>query len=154
VPKVIHFLQQGEAEGGDGRVDFARMTLRSPMFCVPPKVILRAAPGIWISQGNHKIHANHDAPVTYAGGSQYGFYHREFQTRSFAHFVRKVRNGGAAILAARAESRDVGGEHWLRWYATLQAEGEAGLWATYQKQCFRDPGGSYIIDPWVPGGGG
>jgi hypothetical protein len=150
VPKAIHFLRRGEPEGEEATLDFARMPVRSSLFCVPPKVILRAGPRFRIDRGNHKIFARDDGRITYTGGLQYGFFYREFQTRSFAHFRRKVRNGGAAIVAARAEGRDVGGDHWMAWHRLLQDKGEAGLWAVYQEQCFRDPGGIYVLDRWVP----
>jgi hypothetical protein len=150
VPKVIHFLRGGETEPAAPRIAFARMPVRSSLFCVPPKVIARARPELRISQGNHKVFAEQEARVVYAGGFQYGFFHREFQTRSFAHFLLKVRNGGAAILAARADGRDVGGEHWVAWYRILAQQGEAGLMTAYYDACFREPGGGYVLDPWQP----
>jgi hypothetical protein len=150
VPKVIHFLRAGTPEAAPGPADFARMSVRSSLFCVPPKVIARADPSLRISQGNHKIFAEHDRQIVYAGAFRYGFFHREFQTRSFAHFVRKVRNGGAAILAAQADGRNVGGEHWLAWHKTLTEQGEEGLRAVFATQCFRTPGGGYLDDVFVP----
>jgi hypothetical protein len=148
VPKVIHFLGRGQAEPQGERIDFAKMDVRSSLFCVPPKVIARAAPNLRISQGNHKVFAAGEERVRYTGGFQYGFFHREFQTRSFAQFRRKVVNGGAAILAARDNGRDVGGEHWMGWHATLREHGDAGLWKVYLEQCFREPGGGYVRDCW------
>lgn len=150
VPKVIHFLRKGSKEASPGRADFANMSVRSSLFCVPPKVMARADPALRIRQGNHSVFAEHDMPVIYAGAFGYGFFHREFQTRSFAQFLRKVRNGGAAILAARADGRNVGGEHWLAWHKTLAEQGEAGLRAVYEEQCFREPGGGYVHDHFQP----
>jgi hypothetical protein len=149
IPKVIHFLRMGTAEPQAAQIDFARMDVRSSLFCVPPKVIARADPRLRISQGNHKVFGE-QARVAYAGGFQYGFFHREFQTRSFAQFLRKVVNGGAAILAARANGRDVGGEHWMAWHRILVEQGEAGLRTVYLEQCFREPGGGYLTDCWRP----
>jgi len=148
VPKVIHFLRRGQAERQTDHIDFARMNVRSSLFCVPPKVIARAAPQLRITQGNHKVFAAGEERVHYTGGFQYGFFHREFQTRSFAQFLRNVRNGGAAILAAQANGRDVGGQHWLAWYRILATQGEAGLLAVYYDACFREPGGGYVLDGW------
>jgi len=148
VPKVIHFLRRGQAEPQTEHIDFARMDVRSSLFCVPPKVIARATPQLRITQGNHKVFAAGEARMRYAGGFQYGFFHREYQTRSFAHFLRKVRNGGAAILAAQADGRDVGGQHWVAWYRILAERGEAGLMAAYYDACFREPGGGYVEDCW------
>jgi hypothetical protein len=146
VPKVIHFLRRGDPEAPEGPIDFTTMPVRSGLFCVPPKVMARADPALRISQGNHKVFAGSDARVTYEGAFQYGFFHREFQTRGFAQFLRKVRNGGAAILAARADGREVGGEHWMAWHKTLTEQGEAGLRAVFEQQCFREAGGGYVMD--------
>jgi hypothetical protein len=146
IPKTIHFLPAGAPHEADAN-PMARMSVRSALFCVPPKVFLRARPGLGVSQGNHKVIAADGSRICYSGGFQWGFYHREFQTRSFAQFLRKVRNGGAAILAARAENRDVGGEHWMAWHEVLSRDGEAGLRTVFESACFRTPDGRYVTDP-------
>jgi hypothetical protein len=145
IPKTIHFLPEGET-GSDEANPMARMTVRSALFVVPPKIILRAHPALHITQGNHKADRWDGEAIPYAGGFQWGFYHREFQTRSFAHFLRKVRNGGVAILAARAAKRHIGGEHWVAWYEVLCREGEEGLRKVFARECLRAPGGGFVID--------
>jgi len=143
IPKVVHFLHSSMGEG----TLFERMRVRCPPFCVPPKIFLRANGAFRIDHGNHKIYANDGTPVHYTGGFQYGFFHREFQTRSFSQFLSKIRNGGAAILAARAKGDAVGGDHWLEHYRILMEEGEAGLRAVYDRNAFRTPGGLNVLDP-------
>ena len=145
IPKTIHFLQAGHRS--DAANPLARMPVRSGLFVVPPKVIIRARSGLGVNQGNHKAEAADGGAVVYAGGFQYGFFHREFQTRSFAQFCSKARNGGAAILAARAAGRQVGGDHWMVMHQVLSEQGEAGLRAKFDAECFRSPGGSYVLDP-------
>ena len=113
---------------------------------MPPKVILRARPGLLIEPGNHKAADTTGAKVTYTGGFQWGFFHREFQTRSFAHFLLKVRNGGPAILAAREEGHDVGGNHWVGWYRVLIQFGEIALRQTFEKECVKALGAELAID--------
>jgi hypothetical protein len=150
VPKAIHFLDKA-AVGADhtGNV-FSRMPIRSGLFSVPPKIIARASLGLEIEQGNHKSLMPHGFPTRYAGGFAFGFYHREFQTRSFAQFLRKIRNGGAAILAARATGANVGGEHWMDWHALLIERGEAALHARYLVECHRASGDGFALDPFDP----
>ena len=97
--------------------------------------------------GNHRIQRVDGHSTGHRGGLSLGFYYREFQTRSFEHFLRKVRNGGKAILAAKAEGRVEGGEHWLRWFDVLQAQGEAGLRATYESECVRGADPNFVLDP-------
>ena len=145
IPKVIHFLPADDP-ATEGMTPMARMAVRSALFVVPPKIVLRAIPGLQITQGNHKVTRPDGGPVTYAGGFQWGFYHREFQTRSFAHFLLKVRNGGAAILAARQAKQDVGGEHWVKWYEVLLGKGEDGLRAVFAKECLRAASGGFVVD--------
>jgi hypothetical protein len=145
VPKAIHFLPP-DAFCEPAAAPMSRMVVRSGLFIVPPKVILRAQLGLQIGPGNHKvIQAGGGKPV-YTGGFQWGFFHREFQTRSFAHFQRKVRNGGAAILAARDGGHDVGGEHWVAWHRVLMQEGETGLRQVFEKECVRALGAELTRD--------
>jgi hypothetical protein len=145
IPKAIHFLRPG-APAADAPNPMAAMDVRSALFVVPPKIILRASPDLHVTQGNHKAVHMRGSAVVYSGGFQWGFYYREFQTRSFAHFLRKVRNGGRAILAARADHRDVGGEHWMGWYDVLTRAGEAGLRRAYETECLRVPGGGFVTE--------
>lgn len=144
VPKVVHFIPEGDVPPAGNLL--AQMSVRSAFFAVPPKVLVRARSGLGIAQGNHRATAADGRKLVYRGGFQFGFYIREFQTRSFAQFLRKVRNGGAAVLAANAEGSKVGGEHWIKWHNVLTAEGEAGLREIFRKEAFRLPAAPYSID--------
>ena len=145
VPKAVHFLPRDAAEDLAG-TPMSRMIVRSGLFIVPPKVILRAQPGLLIQAGNHKLADAGGEKVSYTGGFPWGFFHREFQTRSFAHFLLKVRNGGPAILAAREVGHDVGGQHWVAWYRLLIQQGEIALRQAFEKECVRAPGAELAID--------
>lgn len=148
VPKVIHFRARPASEaGGDG---LAAMCLRSTPFSVPPKIILRASAEFSVGKGNHYANGSGGRRVRYDGGLHYGLFHREFQTRSFAQFLSKVRNGGAAILAAHALGRDVGGAHWLAWHRVLTEGGETALRDVYGEVAFREPSADYLMDRFDP----
>jgi hypothetical protein len=145
ITKVIHFrtrvagLTRTESLPGC-------MPVRSTPFAVPPKVLVRAKRDLDIGQGNHYSIPAGDRRILHAGGLQYGFFHREFQTRSFGQFLSKVRNGGAAIRAALALGQRVGGDHWLAWHDLLSEGGEEALRAEYEKIAFREPGKGYVAD--------
>ena len=151
IPKVVHFRPRGTADSEVPLI--SSMSLRCGPFIMPPKVILRARSDLNISQGNHWARTVSGRSVIYAGGMQFGFYHREFQTRSFAQFLSKVRQGGVAVLAARAAGFDPGGHHWLAWYEVLIAGGEDALRAEYEAVAFRDEGEYkgvyYVRDPFL-----
>jgi len=136
IPKSVHFrntTQQGEEPG----IFFERMDLCSPLFEVPPKVALRRNPFMAIAQGNHKVQLL-TRPEAYEGGFKHGLYLREYPVRSFAHFVRKVRNGGQAIHAAQTFlGHAVGGGHWLAAHDVLQTGGETALRALYERDWVR-----------------
>jgi hypothetical protein len=150
IPKAVHFYPRGaESPDGTGPADLAPMSIRSHIFAVPPKVLLRASADLLLTQGNHKAASQSGRSVAYAGGLAHGFYYREFQNRSFPQFLSKVRNGGAAILVARAKGHGIGGDHWIDWYDILQRGGQAALWATYQDVAYRDLGPGYISDPFT-----
>ncbi len=142
IPKVIHFQQRG-APAPNANL-FARMPIRSTPFAVPPKVILRASANLSVAKGNHWVVSGGNRAARYDGGLHYGLFHREYQTRSFAQFLSKVRNGGAAVLAANALGREVGGQHWLAWHKLLMEGGEAALREEYERVAFRDVGPDYV----------
>jgi hypothetical protein len=150
IPKAVHFLDPTTIQEDGNGSPFARMPMRSKLFCVPPKIIARASQGLSVEQGNHKCLAPHGFPTRYAGGFAFGFYHREFQTRSFTQFLRKIRNGGTAILAARAAGTEVGGDHWMDWYRLLSEQGEAAVRRRYLMECCRDTAGHCVQDPFDP----
>ncbi len=145
IPKVIHF-QTRSVETPAAAGILPNMPVRSTPFAVPPKIILRASADLSVSKGNHWVISGAGRPACYDGGLTYGFFHREFQTRSFAQFLSKVRNGGAAVLAANALGREVGGQHWLAWHRLLTEGGEGALRAEYEKVAFREPGPDYVVD--------
>jgi hypothetical protein len=147
IHKAVHFYPRGTAgQDSAGLANLAMMSIRSHLFAVPPKVLLRASADLLVTAGNHKAASLSGRSVAYAGGLKHGFYYREFQTRGFAQFLSKVRNGGAAALAARAKGHNVGGEHWIAWFEILQNGGEAALWTCYQDVAYRDPGPGYVSD--------
>ncbi|MGI4955671.1 MAG: glycosyltransferase family 2 protein, partial [Janthinobacterium lividum] len=124
IPKVVHFRHRVGDEPSGGNI-LSRMGLRSKPFVVPPKVICRADLDLTITQGNHRVNSATGKAVDFTGGLALGIYYREFQTRDYDHFRRKVLNGGAAILAAQKHiGGGIGGDHWLKWYDTLQQGGD------------------------------
>ena len=147
VLRVIHFRPVGAADpDGLGWRDLAAMSVRSGAFAVPPKVFLRATGRLDLGKGNHWAQPTAGESVRYEGGLAYGLFIREFQTRSFAQFHSKVRNGGPAIRAAQALGYGTGGEHWLAWEAILQQGGQQALREEYEKVAFRRPEGDYAED--------
>jgi hypothetical protein len=136
VPKSIHFQNRIQTYRVDERF-FSGMDLCSPIFEVPPKIILRADIKLAITPGNHMISRDGDDPK-YDGGFKYGLYYREYPVRSFEHFLKKTRNGGRAVLAAEAQGYSVGGGHWIEAYNILQSDGEVGLWQLYQHKWISD----------------
>ena len=148
IPKVIH-MRQSHCEQADLDSPLRLMGLRNPPFCVPPKSACRAHLSLSVSGGNHLILKSDGSSPIYNGAFEFGIYYREFQTRSFEHFLKKVMNGGPAILAARSEGRGEGGDHWLQWYKTLQEEGEDVLRAQYQRDYVRDHDAHFVPDLFV-----
>jgi glycosyltransferase involved in cell wall biosynthesis len=146
IPKVIHFRNRQDNQL-DNETPLSLMTLRSPPFCVPPKSACRAKLDFTIAGGNHKIYKLGGDMPPYHPALTLGIYYREFQTRSFEHLLKRIENGGRAILAARMEGREEGGHHWLNLYETLQSEGEEGLRQHYERDFLRGDDPNYVIDP-------
>ena len=148
--RVIHFRPIGTAD--PDQLDWeglAAMSVRSGLFAVPPKVILRASSRLSLGKGNHWVQAPESETVCYGGGLTYGIFTREFQTRSFAQFHSKVRNGGRALRAAQALGDGMAGDHWLKWEGILINEGEAALREEYQKVAFRQLDAHYHDDRFI-----
>ena len=144
--KVIHFIQGGLPYNLSSPL--LNMPVRSPPFCVPPKVAVKNDFFNTISQGNHRTRLIDNRPPNHVGGLGYGLYIREFPTRSFDQFLRKIRNGGPAVRAAQAYlGRSVGGEHWLRYYEVLLQGGEEELLATFKRDWIRQPTDDFVVDP-------
>lgn len=149
IPKVIHFRHRFRSSVENQSV-LGKMGYRSPLFCVPPKLAVRASPGIAIGQGNHQITRPDDEAARYDGGLEYGFYIREFPTRSFEQFVRKIKNGGPAIRSAIDYfGHGVGGDHWLQYHDQLMAGGESRLLEIYNDQWVRDESLGFVMDPFL-----
>ncbi len=148
IPKVIHFRQDHGLDPGDDAM--ADMACRSSLFFVPPKIIARPNPLAIVTQGNHQIRFADEHRAVYEGGLRHGLYYREFPNRSFAHFLRKVRNGGTAIKAAEAFlGHRIGGWHWVDYHEILTTQGPDQLRAIYQRDCIRQPGGGFVLDEFL-----
>jgi hypothetical protein len=152
IPKVIHFRRPQASHGRSAMelLDYTVMELmdyRSPLFIVPPKVIVKHNLFMTISQGNHSVRLVDDRPPVYVGGFGFGLYYREFPTRSFDHFKKKIMNGGPAIKAAEDFlGRKVGGEHWIAYHDALQNGGEALLREIYQREWIRESTPGFVVD--------
>ena len=148
IPKVIHFRQKSSIENEASIM--GKMGYRSPLFCVPPKVVVRNNLFMTITQGNHKVRLVDDRTPVYGSGYQLGLYYREFPTRSFQHFLCKVINGGRAIKAAEDFlGRKVGGEHWVNYYEALKSGGEEHLLRIYARDWVREEVSGFVVDPFV-----
>lgn len=143
VAKAVHFRLRG-LQGPP----LKRMPLRSSLFAVPPKVVLRADPGLSLTQGNHYAERHHGPPVGLVGGLHFGLYVREFPNRSFEHLLTKIRNGGRAIVAAHEYgATEVGGEHWLHLYRRWQAGGDEAIRSLYEEVWYRTEYPGLVTDP-------
>lgn len=148
IPKVIHCLSGEPIEYGQDAL--FNMPVRTLLGAVPPKVAVRVNSEASIEQGNHFVSFPQGRSPIHASGLCLGFYYREFPTRSFAQFLRKVRNGGAAIQAAKKYDplRSCGGEHWIAYYETLANGGEEALFQVFQAQFVHTPAdGAWTTDP-------
>ena len=96
---------------------------RAGRDCPESKVCFRYVPTVRVHPGNHDV----DHPAAQRGHGLVAF--REFQYRSFEHFVRKVRNGKAAYDAA-PDLHPLLGIHWKEQGAKTDDE-LAQAWAEY-----------------------
>ena len=146
IQKVIHSRHSlgGEVDTGS---PLGLMALRSSLFWVPPKSACRAREHFAVTPGNHYIASSAGGSPVYQGAFALGLYYREFQVRSFEHFLRKVGNGGQAILAAKKEGRAEGGDHWLRYFEVLSTAGESGMRKLYEDEFVRGGNPGFTLDP-------
>ena len=145
LPKTFH-MRTSDVDESD-RSMMAQMPYRSPLFSLPPKVILRANPTVIIGQGNHSVYEP-GRPCRYASGLASGFYYREFPIRSFNHFVTKMKNGGRAVLEAnRVDNRNVGGGHWVAYYQEYLEGGEARMRELFARDWVNGAQANFIHDP-------
>ncbi len=149
IEKVNHYLQDDRGSAVDELL--VPMRQRSLLGRFPPKIILRANTAMAILQGNHEVRLEGSPRrIAHYGGLSLGFYYREFQVRSFEQFLKKVTNGGQAVLLAeRHLGRPIGGDHWKHWYALLQAQGEPALRALFREHCVRSASDTLLNDPCI-----
>jgi len=119
-----------------------RMTWRSALSGALPKVACRTALDLTIHMGNHS--ATYEHPTGHARGE---LVVRHFPYRSPEQFVRKARQGGAA-LARTGLHRSIGA-HWRQYARTLEQHGEGALAAHYWDAFhYRDPvAAGLVCDP-------
>ncbi len=148
IPKVNHFRSDvgNEVEETSPLIE---MPIRNLLFCTPPKCAMRASLSLKVSGGNHKVFRVDGSTPKYHGGFSLGFYYREFQVRSFKHFLKKVVNGGKAISLAKSEGRAEGGDHWLLWFDILNNFGKAGLYKHYKQGFIRNTNLDFVHDPFT-----
>jgi hypothetical protein len=96
-----------------------RMGWRRPHPQTYPKVVFRAAPNVFIHQGNHNL--EHPGGRRLSGLLEY----RHFQYRTLEQMARKVRQGTAAYQASTMDSKH--GTHWKA-LAALTDTGLADEW--------------------------
>lgn len=92
-----------------------------------PKVACRWRDDMVIGEGNHG--------ATYNGGAtkhQARLVIRHYPCRSAEQFVRKVRNGSAALRAAGDSVTADTGAHWRQWGNILEAHGEQAVVDIYR----------------------
>lgn len=100
-----------------------RMGWRRPHTQKYPKVIFRAAPDVFIHQGNHNL--EHPSDRRLSGVVEL----RHYQYRTLAQMTRKVRQGAAAYQASTMDEKH--GTHWK----ALAALGDDGLAAEWAALC-------------------
>jgi glycosyltransferase involved in cell wall biosynthesis len=90
----------------------ARAELLRP---IPPKVLVRAADLISLTQGCHNAEMRQARPALARD-----ILIRHFPVRGREHFLRKATTGGAAYARNRTLDPRLGA-HWRRWYAEIEA---------------------------------
>lgn len=101
---------------------FERMLYRALKAMPIGKCVFRYDPDYQIRQGNHGLSLK---GRYVSSGPSIGVRIRHFPVRSFDHFLRKTRNGVAAIAAATLPKRMLGG--WKRCGDILASDGVEGL---------------------------
>ena len=114
-----------------------RMTWRTPTPGALPKVACRTHPDLVIGMGNHSAEYGPRAAVL-----RDGLVVRHFPYRSADQFIRKARQGSAALAATRLH-RSVGA-HWREYGRMLANHGEDAL-AQHYRQHFHYPDPVYAL---------
>jgi len=124
-----------------------RLVHRNALSAVSCKLLMRATPGLSVSQGNHLVFdAKGRRLRTWTQHPALSI--REFPTRSFGEFRRKSIQGGQAIESARAQGYGgVGGMHWSHRYDIWKAQGDAGLEKLLRQGLHRHHSSRPITDP-------
>ena len=144
VPKVVHFREAGDRSFSANPL--AQMSVRSELFVLPPRIIVRARRYSTIWHSSHQVCRVNRTEAIYTGGFQFGFFHREFRTRSFDQLLRKIRKLGRTSLLAHAAERTIDGCSILVWYQILKELGESELERIYEADRFRRSGQNYVSD--------
>lgn len=105
-----------------------------------PKVAARTACDLVIEQGNHN--ATYTTRPAHLRGQ---LVVRHFPYRSPEQFVRKVRNGGAAVKAANLPPES--GAHWRGYHDVLEAAGEDACAEIFRTWFWQPDGRGLIYDP-------
>lgn len=119
-----------------------RMQWRSPTPGMLPKVACRTSSDLIIGMGNHSAAYNRPTRHSYNEVMV-----RHFPYRSVGQFIRKSRQGAAA-LAATDLHRSIGA-HWRQYGRTLDEHGEMALADHYRAHFhFPDPAAALLVhDP-------
>lgn len=120
-----------------------RMTWRRPTPGALPKVACRTHPDLVIGMGNHNADYGPHRTVVHRDGLMV----RHYPYRSVGQFIRKARQGAAA-LAATDLHRSIGA-HWRQYGRTLDEHGETALAQHYRAHFhYPDPADALLIcDP-------
>lgn len=121
-----------------------RMRWRTPSPGALPKVACRTHPDLVIGMGNHCAEYGNRAAV-----HRDGLVVRHYPYRSVSQFIRKARQGSAA-LAATTLHRSVGA-HWRQYGRILANDGEMALAQHYRTHFhYSDPADALLVDDPAP----
>ena len=146
VPKSVYCLMEGDSTE-DTDTFFRRIKYRKPLSHISNKVIMRANLQFDISQGNHRIFSGEGQEIKNYWCDEYLAY-REFPVRSHTQYLRKMVNGGQAIMAAKQQGFNrVGGVHWEAIYNLYLKQGEVGVRQKLQAIIAKNSQGDRLLDP-------
>lgn len=118
-----------------------RMVWRRENPLALPKMAARYRTSLTIHQGNHGVDYGGMLPASVPL-----LVVRHFPYRSTEQFVRKVRNGAAAYVAAGEQLPADAGAHWRQWGAMLNCHGEQALIDLFRAWYWReDPTRNIVV---------